>query len=120
MRLYLRLEVHLRGQVGGLCGNFDGDTENDFTTRQGVIESTPELFGNSWKVSPSCPDVEMQDLHDPCAVSLQICPKRLLTMDFLKILECLNFAFSVKPPQSDMGQEKVCCANSGALFLVPH
>ncbi|XP_013879264.1 SCO-spondin isoform X2 [Austrofundulus limnaeus] len=69
MRVYLRLEVHLRGQVGGLCGNFDGDTENDFTTRQGIIESTPELFGNSWKVSPSCPDVEKQDLRDPCALN---------------------------------------------------
>uniref|UniRef100_A0A3Q3AAE4 SCO-spondin n=1 Tax=Kryptolebias marmoratus TaxID=37003 RepID=A0A3Q3AAE4_KRYMA len=69
MRVYLRLEVHLQGRVGGLCGNFDGDTENDFTTRQGIIESTPELFGNSWKVSPSCPDVENQDLRDPCALN---------------------------------------------------
>ncbi|XP_015224778.1 PREDICTED: SCO-spondin-like, partial [Cyprinodon variegatus] len=67
MRVYLRLAPHLQGQVGGLCGNFDGDTENDFTTRQGIVESTPELFGNSWKVSPSCPDVENQDLRDPCA-----------------------------------------------------
>lgn len=71
MRVYLRLEVHLRGRVGGLCGNFDGDTENDFTTRQGIVESTPELIGNSWKVSPSCPDVENQDLRDPCVVSSQ-------------------------------------------------
>ncbi|XP_037550324.1 SCO-spondin-like [Nematolebias whitei] len=69
MRVYLRLEVHLRGRVGGLCGNFDGDTENDFTTRQGIVESTPELFGNSWKISPSCPDVENQDLRDPCVLN---------------------------------------------------
>lgn len=69
MRVYVRLAAHLHGQVGGLCGNFDGDTENDFTTRQGIIESTAELFGNSWKVSPSCPDVADQDLSDPCAVS---------------------------------------------------
>lgn len=69
MRVYVRLAAHLRGRVGGLCGNFDGDTENDFTTRQGIVESTAELFGNSWKVSPSCPDVADQDLRDPCAVS---------------------------------------------------
>uniref|UniRef100_A0A087Y443 SCO-spondin n=1 Tax=Poecilia formosa TaxID=48698 RepID=A0A087Y443_POEFO len=69
MRVYVRLAPHLRGQVEGLCGNFDGDTENDFTTRQGIVESTPELFGNSWKVSPSCPDVENQDLRDPCALN---------------------------------------------------
>lgn len=69
MRVYVRLAAHLQGRVGGLCGNFDGDTENDFTTRQGIVESAVELFGNSWKVSPSCPDVADQDLRDPCAVS---------------------------------------------------
>ncbi|KAI5606502.1 SCO-spondin, partial [Silurus asotus] len=69
MRVYVRLEPHLQGRVGGLCGNFDGDTENDFTTRQGIVESTPELFGNSWKVSPSCPDVSEQDLRDPCNIN---------------------------------------------------
>lgn len=69
MRVYVRLAPHLRGRVGGLCGNFDGDAENDFTTRQGIMESTPELFGNSWKISPSCPDVPDQDLRDPCVVS---------------------------------------------------
>ncbi|KAF0028339.1 hypothetical protein F2P81_019426 [Scophthalmus maximus] len=69
MRVYVRLAAHLRGRVGGLCGNFDGDTENDFTTRQGIVESTAELFGNSWKVSPSCPDVEDQDMRDPCALN---------------------------------------------------
>ncbi|CAL8292204.1 unnamed protein product [Lota lota] len=69
MRVYVRLAARLRGRVGGLCGNFDGDTENDFTTRQGIMESTAELFGNSWKVSPSCPDVADQDLRDPCALN---------------------------------------------------
>ncbi|XP_071400243.1 SCO-spondin-like, partial [Centroberyx affinis] len=69
MRVYVRLAAHLRGRVGGLCGNFDGDTENDFTTRQGIVESTAELFGNSWKVSPSCPDVADQDLRDPCTLN---------------------------------------------------
>ncbi|KAF4095523.1 hypothetical protein G5714_023126 [Onychostoma macrolepis] len=69
MRVYVRLMPHLRGRVGGLCGNFDGDAENDFTTRQSIMESTPELFGNSWKISPSCPDVSDQDLRDPCVIN---------------------------------------------------
>ncbi|KAK2858572.1 hypothetical protein Q5P01_003192 [Channa striata] len=56
MRVYVRVAAHLQGR-------------NDFTTRQGIVESTPELFGNSWKVSPSCPDVEDQDLRDPCALN---------------------------------------------------
>uniref|UniRef100_A0A3B4XYZ2 SCO-spondin n=1 Tax=Seriola lalandi dorsalis TaxID=1841481 RepID=A0A3B4XYZ2_SERLL len=74
MRVYVRLAAHLRGQVGGLCGNFDGDTENDFTTRQGIVESTAELFGNSWKVSPSCPDLNLHRVtwaRKRCAVLTQ-------------------------------------------------
>ncbi|XP_028290490.1 SCO-spondin [Gouania willdenowi] len=69
MRVYVRVAAHLRGRVGGLCGNFDGDTENDFRTQQGIVESTAELFGNSWKISPSCPDVVDQDLRDPCVIN---------------------------------------------------
>ncbi|KAJ8278768.1 hypothetical protein COCON_G00058340 [Conger conger] len=56
-------------ESGGLCGNFDGDSENDFVTRQSIVESTAELFGNSWKVNPSCPDVKDQDLRDPCTIN---------------------------------------------------
>ena len=42
------------GQITGLCGNFDGITENDLTTKQG--ESVPDDWrgwnrvGDSWKV----------------------------------------------------------------------
>lgn len=90
MRVYVRLAAHLRGRVGGLCGNFDGDTENDFTTRQGIIESTAELFGNSWKVSPSCPDVADQDLRDPCAVSSNT---HIYTLIYRNIKANLQFFF---------------------------
>ncbi|XP_066544690.1 SCO-spondin [Amia ocellicauda] len=68
MRVYVRLSPELRGRVTGLCGNFDGDAENDFTSRQGIAESTAELFANSWRVSPSCPEVTGHDLRDPCVV----------------------------------------------------
>lgn len=93
MRVYVRLMPHLRGRVGGLCGNFDGDAENDFTTRQGIMESTPELFGNSWKISPSCPDVSDQDLRDPCVVS-STAPNRIANIMNLILYKlqfhCLN------------------------------
>lgn len=93
MRVYVRLAANLQGRVGGLCGNFDGDTENDFTTRQGIVESTAELFGNSWKVSPSCPDVADQDLRDPCAVSsIQTQTARTLNLGLL-LVHCCKSSF---------------------------
>ncbi|KAH0627733.1 hypothetical protein JD844_003874 [Phrynosoma platyrhinos] len=62
--------IHLlRGRVAGLCGNFDGNTENDFTSRQGIVEPTADLFGNSWRVSLLCPEVSSEDFEHPCTVN---------------------------------------------------
>nr|DBA25392.1 TPA: hypothetical protein GDO54_012926 [Pyxicephalus adspersus] len=65
-RVYVKLDPSFRGQVSGLCGNFDGDTENDFTSRQGIIEPTADLFGNSWRMSLMCPEVHSDDFQHPC------------------------------------------------------
>ncbi|XP_075117575.1 SCO-spondin-like [Leptodactylus fuscus] len=65
-RVYVKLDPGFRGRVSGLCGNFDGDTENDFTSRQGIIEPTADLFGNSWRVSLLCPEVHGDDFEHPC------------------------------------------------------
>lgn len=54
-----------QGQVCGLCGNYDGDSKNDFTTRSNEKVVDVLTFGNSWKVSASCPDAELTS--DPCA-----------------------------------------------------
>ncbi|OWK56811.1 Mucin-5AC [Lonchura striata] len=57
----------LKGQVCGLCGNYDGNSINDFTTRsQSVVENVLE-FGNSWKVSSTCPDAA--SVKDPCSTN---------------------------------------------------
>ncbi|XP_038568598.1 LOW QUALITY PROTEIN: mucin-2-like [Micropterus salmoides] len=58
------LEPRHSGEVCGLCGDFDGDGQNDFTTQGQLAVSNPLEFANSWKVSSSCADVEMN--VDPC------------------------------------------------------
>ncbi|XP_027128683.1 mucin-2 [Larimichthys crocea] len=63
------LEPQHSGEVCGLCGDFDGDGLNDFTTKGQLTVSSPIEFANSWKVSSSCPDVEMNG--DPCIVNPQ-------------------------------------------------
>lgn len=40
----------------GLCGNFDGIQNNDFTSSSLQVEEDPVDFGNSWKVSSQCAD----------------------------------------------------------------
>uniref|UniRef100_I3JNC4 VWFD domain-containing protein n=1 Tax=Oreochromis niloticus TaxID=8128 RepID=I3JNC4_ORENI len=61
------LEPVHSGEVCGLCGNFDGDGQNDYTTQGQLVVSNPLEFANSWKVSSSCPDVEAN--IDPCTVT---------------------------------------------------
>uniref|UniRef100_UPI001ED85821 mucin-2 n=1 Tax=Scatophagus argus TaxID=75038 RepID=UPI001ED85821 len=58
------LEPEHSGEVCGLCGNFDGDGQNDFTTKGQLVVSNVLEFANSWKVSSGCPDLETN--VDPC------------------------------------------------------
>uniref|UniRef100_A0A8C9XAM5 Mucin 2.2, oligomeric mucus/gel-forming n=1 Tax=Sander lucioperca TaxID=283035 RepID=A0A8C9XAM5_SANLU len=58
------LEPQHSGEVCGLCGDFDGDGQNDFTTQGQLVVSNPIEFANSWKVSSECLDVETN--ADPC------------------------------------------------------
>uniref|UniRef100_A0A8C9X906 Mucin 2.2, oligomeric mucus/gel-forming n=1 Tax=Sander lucioperca TaxID=283035 RepID=A0A8C9X906_SANLU len=58
------LEPQHSVKVCGLCGDFDGDGQNDFTTQGQLVVSNPIEFANSWKVSSECLDVETN--ADPC------------------------------------------------------
>lgn len=52
-----------QGRVCGLCGNYDGNANNDFTTRSQAIAVDALDFVNSWKLS-SCPDATL--IQEPC------------------------------------------------------
>ncbi|XP_056095225.1 mucin-2-like [Rhinichthys klamathensis goyatoka] len=60
----IQLHPKLKGKVCGLCGNFDGNANNDFMKLNGEVVTDPEEFGNSWKVDASCPDVT--NVKHPC------------------------------------------------------
>ncbi|XP_077177563.1 mucin-5B-like isoform X1 [Paroedura picta] len=50
-----------QGKVCGLCGDFDNRAHNDFTSRGQSVESHAQTFGNSWKVTTSCSDINKTD-----------------------------------------------------------
>ncbi|XP_043083626.1 mucin-2 [Puntigrus tetrazona] len=60
----IQLNHKLKGKVCGLCGNFDGNANNDFMKHNGEVVTDPDDFGNSWKVKSSCPDVA--NVMHPC------------------------------------------------------
>ncbi|XP_029289228.1 LOW QUALITY PROTEIN: mucin-2-like [Cottoperca gobio] len=64
--LMIKLKSTFKGKVCGLCGNYDGNIKNDFTTRnKGVVVEALE-FGNSWKMLDSCPNTIA--LNNPCSL----------------------------------------------------
>ncbi|XP_034869659.1 mucin-5AC [Mirounga leonina] len=65
--IFLKLSPEFKGRVCGLCGNFDDNAINDFTTRSQSVVSSALEFGNSWKFSPSCPDAPAP--RDPCTAN---------------------------------------------------
>nr|XP_020512547.1 mucin-5AC-like [Labrus bergylta] len=63
--LFIKVSPQFQGKVCGLCGNYDGNSQNDFTTRSLDVVADVLEFGNSWKVSSNCPNA--QSIKDPCA-----------------------------------------------------
>ncbi|XP_063464095.1 mucin-6 [Pan paniscus] len=64
---YVTVGPQFRGQTRGLCGNFNGDTTDDFTTSMGIAEGTASLFVDSWRAG-NCP-AALERETDPCSMS---------------------------------------------------
>uniref|UniRef100_A0A3B3D509 Otogelin-like n=1 Tax=Oryzias melastigma TaxID=30732 RepID=A0A3B3D509_ORYME len=67
-RLYLQLDSHWHGHTLGLCGTFNGNLRDDFSPA-GMIEGTPQLHANAWKVSSACIAPVNLPIIDPCEVN---------------------------------------------------
>uniref|UniRef100_A0A3P8PA52 Otogelin n=1 Tax=Astatotilapia calliptera TaxID=8154 RepID=A0A3P8PA52_ASTCA len=65
-RLYLQADELWKDDTVGLCGTFNGNIQDDFLSPSGMIESTPQLFGNAWKVSSACLSSLSTPQLDPC------------------------------------------------------
>ncbi|XP_055010800.1 probable cyclin-dependent serine/threonine-protein kinase DDB_G0292550 [Boleophthalmus pectinirostris] len=61
---FIKLHPVFQGSVCGLCGNYDGKSANDYTTRSLELVNDVLEFGNSWKVSTTCPNAQL--VQDPC------------------------------------------------------
>ncbi|XP_014651214.1 PREDICTED: mucin-5B [Ceratotherium simum simum] len=70
MQVYLRLDPSYRGQMCGLCGNFNQNQADDFRILGGVVEGTAAPFANTWKTQAACPNVK-NSFEDPCSLSVE-------------------------------------------------
>ncbi|KAK0155111.1 Otogelin-like protein [Merluccius polli] len=68
-RVYLQLDSQWHGSTLGLCGTFNGNLRDDFLSPAGMIEGTPQLHANAWKVSSACVAPVNQPIIDPCEMN---------------------------------------------------
>lgn len=61
---YLQMFHLFPGSTCGLCGNLNDNQGDDFITPQGLPETLPNDFGDTWKVEPSCADTHV--IEHPC------------------------------------------------------
>lgn len=68
-RLYIEMNPNSKhwSKVCGLCGNFDGDMTNDFLAKNGIEETSPYPFGDSWRVRGDC--TKTKEPQHPCKVN---------------------------------------------------
>ncbi|ELK24457.1 Kielin/chordin-like protein [Myotis davidii] len=71
----VRVPGSYRGQICGLCGNFNGFAQDDLQDPQGLLQLTEAAFGNSWQ----CPAGLVE--HEAHCIPPEACPPVLLTGD---------------------------------------
>ncbi|XP_072277615.1 mucin-5B-like [Pyxicephalus adspersus] len=63
--LFIKVSPAYKGKLCGLCGNFDGNSQNDFKTSHMLPVTNVMEFGNSWKLDSTCP--EYSAVINPCS-----------------------------------------------------
>ncbi|KAG8578217.1 hypothetical protein GDO81_010425 [Engystomops pustulosus] len=70
-RLYIQASSSWKRRTLGLCGTFNGNLRDDFLSPAGMIEGTPQLHANAWKISSACLTPVNIPVIDPCDTNLQ-------------------------------------------------
>ena len=82
-RVDVTVSTTWQNKLCGLCGNYNGDSSDDFGTPDGTLAMTPNSFGNSWlvtntssgcmglEVPPTCPADVMTEGTTRCEVMRQ-------------------------------------------------
>eukprot|EP00079_Xenopus_tropicalis_P034884 XP_017948655.1 PREDICTED: mucin-6 [Xenopus tropicalis] len=68
LNVYIKMSRSYFGTTKGLCGNFNGETMDDFMSSSGVIEGTIPIFVDSWKAASNCLPAQNSDVN-PCSLS---------------------------------------------------
>lgn len=60
-----------QGRLQGLCGNYNGNPNDDFITRQNQLTGDPNVFADSWKIGNTCPKPQPPG-PSPCQYNVEL------------------------------------------------
>uniref|UniRef100_A0A3Q1J492 VWFD domain-containing protein n=1 Tax=Anabas testudineus TaxID=64144 RepID=A0A3Q1J492_ANATE len=83
------------GKICGLCGNFNGNPNDDFHTPTGQIVTTPDDFGTSWKAAGN------YTCSDGCGSSCQQCTNEQPARAQCDVIQAVDGPFSFCHEQVD-------------------
>ncbi|SPP76371.1 hemocytin [Drosophila guanche] len=69
-RVYIDAPPSWRGQTQGLCGTFNSNTQDDFLTPEGDVETAVEPFADKWRTKDTCQfKAETHQGPHPCTLN---------------------------------------------------
>uniref|UniRef100_M3ZNL1 von Willebrand factor n=1 Tax=Xiphophorus maculatus TaxID=8083 RepID=M3ZNL1_XIPMA len=115
-RVLLKLGPRWTGQTCGLCGNYNGNHGDDFLSGSGLVEASPQAFGQAWRINGDCESTHKHDT-DPCATN----PKRRYAEEACAVIMSDVFSschFLVNPaPFQRFCRYDVCACGDGEQCL---
>ncbi|XP_063074227.1 mucin-2-like [Engraulis encrasicolus] len=112
IQVYLYLPDSQRETTSGLCGNFNGDSGDDFTTSSGIVENSAKAFALSWSLGACTPDI------NPICTDMD---KEMFAEQHCKVLKDYSGVFSSCHPYVPYEKYyEACLARTCQCHSVPH
>ncbi|XP_037611027.1 alpha-tectorin-like [Sebastes umbrosus] len=93
--VFISVPANYSGRTCGLCGNFNGNPNDEFHTPSGTLVTTPQEFGTAWKVAGN------YTCSDGCGSSCPQCTNELPARAQCEVIQAADGPFSFCHEQVD-------------------